>query len=165
MGTYDDVHTGDRCGQTKALGKFLRHLVPGSRAQVFPAPLNEEEFEVWLAGDTEPVADTAQVSMPAGGFLTITEGVLRAWTDERDERLPLYGFQGRLETPPASDASKPEELGLRVVDGKASRPLVPGSTRPFVSSRPDDCPVCDGLRSRVLRVLRPASPLDPGIQE
>ena len=41
MGTYDDVHSGDRCGQTKALGKFLRHLVPGSRAQVFPAPANE----------------------------------------------------------------------------------------------------------------------------
>jgi uncharacterized cupin superfamily protein len=68
MGTYDDVHTGDRCGQTKALGKFLRNLVPGSRAQVFPAPLTEEDFEVWLEGGTEPVADTAQVSMRAGGM-------------------------------------------------------------------------------------------------
>jgi hypothetical protein len=164
MGTYDDVHTGDRCGQTKALGKFLRHLVPGSRAQVFPAPANEEEFEVWLAGDTEPVADTAQVLMPAGGFLTITEGVLRSWTDERDERLPLYGFQGRLETPPGGDGSEPAELGLRAVGGTARR-TVPGSTRPVSSSRPDDCPVCDGLRSRVLQVLRPASPLDPGTPE
>jgi len=165
MGTYDDVHTGDRCGQTKALGKFLRHPVPGSRARVFPAPANEEEFEVWSAGDTEPVADTAQVSMPAGGFLTITEGVLQAWTDERDERLPLHGFRGRLETPPVGDVSELADLGLGAADGTGSRRLVPGSTRLFCTSRPEDCPVCDGLRSRVLRMLRPASPLAPWVQE
>ena len=110
------MHTGERCGQAKALGKFLRHLVPGSRAQVFPAPADEEQFEVWSAGDTERVADTAQVLMPAGGFLTLTEGALSARTDERDERLPPYGLQGRLETPPVGD-SELEELGLRAVGG------------------------------------------------
>jgi len=53
MGTYDDVHSGDRCGQTKALGKFLRHLVPGSRAQVFPAPANESAGLPAGSGDRE----------------------------------------------------------------------------------------------------------------
>jgi hypothetical protein len=60
----------------------------------------------------------------------------------------------------ASEREDPEiELGLRAVGGTSSRRLRSDGDPPLFSSLPEDCPICDGLRRRVLKVLRPAAPL------
>lgn len=98
MGMFDEVHTGVRCGQTKALGKGGGFYLPGSPAQVIPAPMNDEQLEQYMRGGLAPVAASAQIAMHEGGFLTLRDGVLIGWDDERDPSLPLFTNLGQPTT-------------------------------------------------------------------
>jgi hypothetical protein len=88
---YDEIHTGTRCGQTKAFGRRhsfvlgdLVHLVPSLTAEQFEA--NEKE----VADETTDF----QIAAPQGGFITVRESVLTGWDDYYDASLPLYGYYG-----------------------------------------------------------------------
>ena len=94
MGMFDEVHTGIRCGQTKALGKRGARYAPGDTVRCIPAPLNDQEFQLYLRGGIAPVADTFQVAMHEGGYLTVRDAVLVGWDTQRDASLPLYDNVG-----------------------------------------------------------------------
>jgi hypothetical protein len=101
MGSYDEIHAGTRCGQTKALGRRnsfvvgdVVHLVPS--LTVAQAEANEE-------ARIDATTDF-QIAAPEGGFVTVRDSVLTGWDDYYDASLPLYGYYG----PPLD----PAELNL-----------------------------------------------------
>ena len=95
MGMFDTVHTGDRCGQTKALGKSLADLVPGDAAHVVPAAMTEAEHRAELEGRIGPVADSANVQVGRrGSWLVIRDGVIERWDDVGDDGLPYFDYFG-----------------------------------------------------------------------
>ena len=81
MGLFDSVHTGTRCGQTKALGRSMADYTIGDAGMhLFPVPVEQTTFEEFLGGlEREPVADTFAVMMDTGGLLVVTETVLVDW--------------------------------------------------------------------------------------
>jgi hypothetical protein len=91
MGSYDEIHAGTRCGQTKALGRYNSFVV-GDHVRLVPsltvaqAEANEEE-------GTDSTTDF-QIAAPEGGFLIVRASVLTGWDDDRDANLPLYGNYG-----------------------------------------------------------------------
>ena len=68
MGMFDTIHTGQRCGQTKAFGCLLQDLRPGD-------PVNRAD---------------SQYAMHEGGWLIVRSGHIEAWVDEADPDLPRY---------------------------------------------------------------------------
>jgi hypothetical protein len=88
---YDEIHTGTRCGQTKAFGR--RHsFVVGDVVRLVPS-LTVAQVEA----NEEEVADATtdfQIAAPQGGFITVRDSVLTGWDDYYDASLPLYGYYG-----------------------------------------------------------------------
>lgn len=87
MGTFDSVHTGTRCGQTKALGSALRDLVPGDCVCLW---VNDSTG----ARTGEQLRDFA-LMMIGGGFLRVRSGVVCSWEDDPGE-LPTVTTRGVL---------------------------------------------------------------------
>jgi hypothetical protein len=49
---YDEVHGGWQCGQTNALGKRRRTLLPGDSVGLIPAPMNDVEYALSVKGQS-----------------------------------------------------------------------------------------------------------------
>lgn len=126
MGSYDTVHAGDRCGQTKALGKNQRGLVPGDAVQLFPAPMDDAEFQAWLADElpARPERDFA-VQMYEGGAVIVADGVLVRWADEVPAGVPVFDGTGY----PVSETG-PADANAAAESAAAAR----------------DCPACTAVR-------------------
>lgn len=177
MGMYDTFHAGTRHGQTKALGKSLAEYLPGDRAQIIPAPMDEESYEAYLAGEIAPVADSAQVVMMEGGFLTLRDGVIEGWVDVREPSLPLFDYLGRAV--PEQDATDPDReralaeiAGLRegvipehvarlaeVFGTELTREELAGladEREAELRGEPGDCRLCAAVRAGEMRELRAA---------
>jgi len=91
MGTYDEIHAGTRCGQTKALGR--RHsFVLGDLVRLVPS-LTVAQAEANEKEGTDATTDF-QIAAKEGGFITVRASVLTAWDDYYDASLPLYGYYG-----------------------------------------------------------------------
>lgn len=107
MGSYDTVHGGDRCGQTKALGKRMRNLVVGDAVEVVPAPMDEQQYEVFLDGQT-PARHERDflVAMTEGGYLLVAGGALQAWQAEAPAGLPLFNYLGY------ADAERDDDIAM-----------------------------------------------------
>ena len=129
MGSYDHVHDGRRCGQTKAWGKRFRELVPGSPV-VLHAQLSGLELVAAEGGSSVPAEDLAvagrarpevrdhQVVCDDGSVLVVADGRFVAWADEPLGGLVQVGNDGRP------------------YDGR----------RPAWAGPSGDCPVCAELR-------------------
>ncbi|MPY36071.1 hypothetical protein FNH09_34020, partial [Streptomyces adustus] len=77
MGMFDDIHTGNRCGQTKAFGRTLAH---------------------YCTGDTVDPVDGrthVQIAMPDGGWLHVRDGRIHSWQETPAPDLPPYDNFGR----------------------------------------------------------------------
>lgn len=115
MGMFDEVHTGDRCGQTKALGRSLSQLIPG------------HYVEIIASGHQTPTATVAavdgQVLMSEGGYLTICDGLLLSWADDRDLSLPLFDvFGNRIAVEPTTDSDAERHAAVSAVLQEAEGP-------------------------------------------
>lgn len=88
MGMFDTIHTGRRCGQSKALGKMLRDLRPGDSVVVEAVYMPGEEY-----GERPEITDF-QVRMDGGGFVVVRGGLIVDWVGQRDAELPAYDGYG-----------------------------------------------------------------------
>jgi hypothetical protein len=102
MGSYDTVHGGWRCGQTKALGRGLGCVLPGDQVEVIPAPMDAEEYEAYLNGEIQarPERDFL-VAMWQGGYLVVRDGIFVKWARSAYPGLPIFDGGGHpfLERP------------------------------------------------------------------
>lgn len=89
MGNFDTIHTGERCGQTNALGKGLRDYRPGDRVVLEPVSEPGAEFVDGLPEVTE-----FQLVMGGGGFVVVRDGRIVEWAAEAADDLPLYDYRG-----------------------------------------------------------------------
>lgn len=130
MGSFDEVHTGHRCGQTKALGKGMRALTPGDRVVLQPAVMTGEQAlehgcstmpEQPLVTDFDAVMDV--------GYLHVRDARIGSWDDEQDLRVPLVDYHG-----------------WSVVE----RDELEGRDRDL--ARPGGCQVCAQVRARTASV-------------
>ena len=100
------MHGGWRCGQTKALGRRSRHLLPGDRVDLEPVPMDEAEYEAYLRGEVRvrPERDFL-VAMPEGGYLTVRSGTFVEWATAAYPGLAIFDGVGRplLGEPVAAD--------------------------------------------------------------
>lgn len=98
MGRFDAVHTGRRCGQTKALGRRCRDLVPGDRVVLHAvdalALSSDGRLELVDQDQPRPEVTSFQVQMHEGGFLQVIDGRLVDWLDAPKESLPRYSNYG-----------------------------------------------------------------------
>lgn len=74
MGGYDEVHGGWQCGQTKALGKHMRHLAPGFGVELISVPMDDVMHELYVKDQARvcPERDFL-VAMSEGGYLTVRD--------------------------------------------------------------------------------------------
>lgn len=144
MGTYDSVHTGAFCGQTKALGKTLRSLVPGDEVHLYPLPSPsdfknlEDWLDDWFFNRAKFARDIAagdpgdfQVWICPGGWLQVRNHRIAGWQISPEAQIPGYNNTGGAMTAdqvqsvsPALEADWADELA--------------------------DCPVCAELRGEPL---------------
>jgi hypothetical protein len=96
MGCYDEVHGGWRCGQTKALGKGMRHLLPGDSVELIPAPMDDPMYAAYVKGQAHvrPVRDYV-VAMSEGGFVIVRDGVFVKWARSAYPGLPIFDGVGK----------------------------------------------------------------------
>jgi hypothetical protein len=88
MGMFDYVHTGTRCGQTKAFFRTLSDLAPGTRVG---GP------DGWYA-------------MSEGGWLVVSGGMFVAWVDDDPARtVARFDSMGR-----PIEGALPEDHGYEV---------------------------------------------------
>jgi hypothetical protein len=139
MGSFDSVHGGDRCGQTKALGKRMRDLVVGDPVEVVPAPMDEAQYEDFL--DRKLVARPERnflVAMPEGGYLLVKDGVLLAWQGHVSDGLPVFSYLGYPDS--AEGAERTEgETAFDAVEAALEA---------------EDCPVCSAVRDGMVPQYR-----------
>lgn len=138
---FDYIHTGDRCGQTKAFDCHLDNLRPG---------------------DAVNRADS-QYAMHEGGWLIVRSGRIDGWFTEPDPDLPRYdNTANRLagELPngyhykPRTREDTAEVAGrLRKLADIAGEPT-DGEVDELLEGRnavaqgvPHGCSICDELRS------------------
>lgn len=151
MGMFDRVHTGNRCGQTKAFDSTLSDLTPG-------CPVNRAD---------------SQYAMHEGGWLIVRDGHIVSWDDEADEVLPRYnnganplGGDGevsdsyRYSTPTRAQSADRQRRLREMVgrDGEPSDDEIDDAHRTAVRSAagiPDRCPICAEL-------LADSAVTDPG---
>lgn len=117
MGSYDAVHAGERCGQTKAFGKNQRGLVAGDPVQLFPAPMDDTQFQAWLEHTlpARPERDFA-VQMYEGGAVVVTDGVITGWADEAPPGLPVFDGTGYpVRDPAPAEAAVASEASAAAV--------------------------------------------------
>jgi hypothetical protein len=155
MGTYDTVHTGTRCGQTKALGQGMRDLTPGSQA-LLRVRLTDDS---WSGTHTPDFA----LMMHGGGFLLARGGVLLSWGEDPED-LPAFTARGAatgqrrndpgdLEAHLARSRAQLERVGLVIPRSRMTKAEVREDLRDLERSRCDflalsyQCMHCD----RVLR--------------
>lgn len=123
MGSYDTIHTGDRCGQVKCFGKGLGDYHLGDTVALVHPPQDAASYEAWLAGEDRPEQlderRDFQIAMGEGGWLVVRDGLIASWED-----LPVVGLD-QLDT-----------LG---------RPFDP-ARRAEWGSDPAACPHCARLR-------------------
>lgn len=151
MGMFDTVHTGSRCGQTKASDRCLRDLVPGDP---FVLRYPSMEADMPLVGTPAGPLSSFQVRMSEGGFLRVQDEVLVSWDDVVDPVLPVvddYGYVSdySLSPPPVVDVvalgkssramamilgHSPEEESLHLEEEVRRR-----------TGLPVDCHVCESL--------------------
>lgn len=81
MGMFDFVHTGQRCGQTKAFSSVLDDLTPGSAVP-----------------SRYPGLTSYGVAMREGGWLVIRHGYLQDWVEQAPTGVPLLDNEGYLLT-------------------------------------------------------------------
>jgi hypothetical protein len=132
MAAFDSVHTGQRCGQTKALGALMRTLTVGDE----------------VGGRDRCIA------MHEGGYLVIRGGILIGWQDEPEDRLALVDNAGRTldaddldsEGRPLADYLYPDDPGAdRLLEAMyPGGRLQPGWRR----GEPGSCLTCAALRAR-----------------
>jgi hypothetical protein len=88
VGSYDEVHGGWQCGQTRALGKRTRHLLPGDSVELIPAPMTDAEFELYAKGQAHVRPERAfLLAMWEGGYVTVRDDIFVQWA-----RSPLLGL-------------------------------------------------------------------------
>lgn len=69
------MHGGWRCGQTKALGKGNRGLLPGDAVNLIPAPRNDEELHAYLEGRAAVRSEQDfAIQMVEGGYVVVRGG-------------------------------------------------------------------------------------------
>lgn len=143
---YDTLHTGDRCGQLKCLGKRLRNLVPGDEAALRRSVTDAE------------LAEIGEPDMPG---IDATPEELAAWSDHPYTRAVYDGYE-RPETSwqvPMSDGSfalfedgcfvgfidDGPRAGVVIVDNSGHDVAVADidSSRHGWVSEPGRCDVCD----------------------
>jgi hypothetical protein len=120
MGRYDDIHTGTRCGQTKAFGKGLGDFSIGDSVKIHQDPLPIENYDY-------PTYTDGQVAVQGvgGGWLIVRDGVWVDWVDDPVEDLPCF-----------DDAGRPVAHGLRWQD------WVEANLQPE-----PDCVYCEAIRA------------------
>lgn len=144
MGMYDSLHTGDRCGQVKCLGKSLSDFVPGDEVTLRRIPDAAELAEL---GEEPPApgagASTEEFSAWAEHPYTkaVYDGVPRP---ERSWQIPMsdgsYAFfdGGRF----VGFVTDGPRRGVPVVD-RWGRDLAAGATAGHGTLRsPEGCEVC-----------------------
>lgn len=104
IGTFDTIHFGTYCCQTKALGRGLAELGLGDHGQVIPAPLDAEQNARSIEYGDEPIAASGNV-LTSAGWLVLVDGVLTGWSRFVREGLACFGYLGQ----PLSD-----QQGLRI---------------------------------------------------
>lgn len=94
MGSYDEVHTGYRCGQVKALGKGFRRLVPGQAVILQPCVMTSEQHDQFGPEmPARPEVRDFDVQM-ALEFLHVRDGVITGWDENLDLGVPLFDYTG-----------------------------------------------------------------------
>lgn len=128
MGSFDSVHVGDRCGQTKALGRRNGNVLTGDRVELMSTPMNEEQDQAEADG-TWPGRPEQEfgVVMPEGGYLVVGAGILGAWSPHAPTDLPLFDYLG-YPVGADDDPSYPDQLS----DGRAEAA---------------DCSICEAVRA------------------
>jgi hypothetical protein len=110
MGMFDSVHTGNRCGQTKAFACVLDDIVPGTSVSVRAS--TGPNFQVAL--------------LRGSGFLTVRDGVFVSWDDEHDGECVLVNNRGELfsawERPLARDSRPPDTFDLDMAEDNMPLP-------------------------------------------
>jgi hypothetical protein len=151
MGLFDEIHTGERCGQVKCLGKGMGELVIGDSAVLYALPWGEHEAEVeaelaaFVAGGRgeydagspigkfmwgEPSDVTSWQIETQTGYITFIDGVFTSWDDEPNSELLLVDNGG------VPIGAAPERLGH---DGKYLGWGLPSNL--------EECEVCAALAS------------------
>lgn len=141
MGMYDRIHTGTRCGQTKAFSRLLDDLCPGD--------------------EIEEAADGAY-AMREGGWLVIVHRVLVGWEDEAVDETrrfdnrgdPLEGDvpDGYRYDIPTREATAARISRLSSHSGDVLTELIDKAFAARVAAatgKPHDCDICAELRSSV----------------
>ena len=139
MGAFDLVHTGDRCGIVKCLGREMRDIFPGDSVvlhlDVFCTRSASEIEELVRAGQlgTRPESQLAGLASSLTTFdictqrgsIHVTDGILQGWDDFQDDRVPVFDYNGRS--------------GGHI------------NWWPASSLDPTDCPFCDSIRAEKKR--------------
>lgn len=149
MGTFDTLHTGERCGQFKCFGKGMRNLRLGDRVTRYEALVGTELHAVALlvddlraAGPSEhpgpefdaafgrlidgDARDTADFQVATSrGFVTVIDHVIVAWDDVARADLLLVDNHGR-------ERAREEWLAF--------------DERAWADPEGVECPICEDLR-------------------
>lgn len=115
MGSYDEVHGGWRCGQSKAFGKMGRKLVPGDAVQLVHAPMTQEELESFYEALVAQPERDFMVDSGDGGALIVRDGIFVEWAGRPDPLLPAFSYLGyplAEAIPPACGTEVSEEAGF-----------------------------------------------------
>lgn len=136
MGMFDSVHTGAYCGQTKALGKSLRSLVPGDEVHIYPlpSPSDFKNLEDWFVnGDMfahdMAAGDPGDFQLWMGlGWLQVRNHRIAGWQTSPEAQIPGYNNVG----------------GAMTVDEVQS--VSPARETDWTDELAEHCPVCAELR-------------------
>ena len=124
MGCYDEVHGGWQCGQTKALGKRMRNVLPGDSVELIPAPMDDDVYALYVKGQAQirPERDFL-LAMFERGYITVRDGIFVKWARSPYPGLPIF-----------------DSLRRPLLDPPLASPVK------MVSSEARDCAACAAVR-------------------
>jgi hypothetical protein len=119
MGLYDSIHTGERCGQVKCLGKNVSDVVPGDHRTLHVIPQGERAEELkaelrafiaagaseydptsptWLLFNGEPSDATSWQIKTRFGYIKFIDGAFTSWdTDPTSDLLVVDNYGAPLD--------------------------------------------------------------------